>query len=527
MRTSSLVSCSTSFRFFSLVASFICLGVVAQADTIAHWDFDSLISGVPTAGGIVPHTAGTPVFEAAIPDLSGNGNHLSAYNNNGGDSTIRFSEFVAPDNGSNSEFSVESNTAANPTPSLYTQGDLDLGGSPIGQLTSFTIEASVYFKSFNFFDTFLGVDGVGSGGSGSFIDDGVVGGTNDPNAANLYFQRKGLEDNAFRFNFTANDGNTYLVDSVTIPEINQWYHVAVTNDGQNLKLYINRELEREMDMQALSGGSSPIGLFGINESGTSATDAAPYAWTLFRGMYLNGHGDRVNGFIDDVRISNVALEPNDFLNPGISPLTIYVNTSSGNITIQNDGDNPIAFDYYIIHSDAGSLDPTQGSGWNSLSDQNIDPAFRDADFDTSGAVDGVDLSQWEGDYGDNGDSDADGDGDSDGNDFLVWQKQLGETSGGPGDTWNEAAGASANNLAELFLNGQSTLDPGQTISLGKAFNVGGAQDLRFDIGIPGVPDLTQATVVYVNSSIASVPEPTTFGLCICTWLLAAGLRRSR
>lgn len=44
------------------------------------------------------------------------------------------------------------------------------------------------------------------------------------------------------------------------------------------------------------------------------------------------------------------------------------------------------------------------------------------DFDGDGDVDSDDLTQWEGDYGLNGNSDADGDGDSDGNDFLIWQQ---------------------------------------------------------------------------------------------------------
>ena len=38
-------------------------------------------------------------------------------------------------------------------------------------------------------------------------------------------------------------------------------------------------------------------------------------------------------------------------------------------------------------------------------------------------VDDVDLAQWEGDFGINGDSDANGDGVTDGADFLAWQRQ--------------------------------------------------------------------------------------------------------
>ena len=47
------------------------------------------------------------------------------------------------------------------------------------------------------------------------------------------------------------------------------------------------------------------------------------------------------------------------------------------------------------------------------------------DFDKNGIVDGADLTQWQDDFGQNGDSDADGDGDSDGADFLTWQRNLG------------------------------------------------------------------------------------------------------
>jgi len=53
------------------------------------------------------------------------------------------------------------------------------------------------------------------------------------------------------------------------------------------------------------------------------------------------------------------------------------------------------------------------------------PVLVSGDFNLDTLVDGVDLSQWEGDFGVNGLSDADGDGDSDGADFLIWQRQFG------------------------------------------------------------------------------------------------------
>ena len=48
-----------------------------------------------------------------------------------------------------------------------------------------------------------------------------------------------------------------------------------------------------------------------------------------------------------------------------------------------------------------------------------------ADFDNDGDVDGMDLAEWQGDYGLNADSDVEPDGDSDGLDFLEWQRQFG------------------------------------------------------------------------------------------------------
>jgi hypothetical protein len=54
------------------------------------------------------------------------------------------------------------------------------------------------------------------------------------------------------------------------------------------------------------------------------------------------------------------------------------------------------------------------------------------DFDDNGMVNGADLAQWRGDFGVNDDSDADGDGDSDGQDFLVWQRNLGMSAAVPG-----------------------------------------------------------------------------------------------
>lgn len=57
------------------------------------------------------------------------------------------------------------------------------------------------------------------------------------------------------------------------------------------------------------------------------------------------------------------------------------------------------------------------------------PSFT-ADFDDDGDVDVTDLAIWKGAFDLNQLGDADGDNDSDGNDFLLWQQQLGSTASG-------------------------------------------------------------------------------------------------
>jgi cytochrome c peroxidase len=49
------------------------------------------------------------------------------------------------------------------------------------------------------------------------------------------------------------------------------------------------------------------------------------------------------------------------------------------------------------------------------------------DFDGNGVVNGLDLTVWQGAFGQTGLGDADDDGDSDGRDYLIWQRNFGRT----------------------------------------------------------------------------------------------------
>lgn len=407
-----------------------CVAATAQGQTIAWWDFEEdLLAGVPMDGDVVSHPGDPAAFDAAIPDLSGNGNHLSAFDDEGG-TVMEFANFVSPVNQTGSNFSMSNGAGA---PVLSSDGDLEVGGVKVEELSEWTIEASVYMNELGAWRTFVGKDGIGEATQG------------DVNQASLYFQKTGDGNNLFRINYVDVDGFAHIVDSTTVAQPNQWYNLAATSDGSMLRIFVNGTEEGSFDLTGTA--STNTAMVALDEEGSENDEGlVPYAWSLFRGMYNNGHVDRVDGFIDDVRISNVALTPDEFLNAeAISPVTLYVDPDTGEVTIRNELASAVEFDYYRVDSPAGSLvtsDLSGGVGWDSLSDQ---------------------------------ERDAIGD--------------------GAGESWDEVdAAVSENRLVEEFLQGSTTLASGQSASLGAPWD-GSAEDLTFQFGLVG-GNLISGTVLY-------------------------------
>jgi hypothetical protein len=197
--------------------------------------------------------------------------------------------------------------------------------------------------------------------------------------------------------------------------------------------------------------------------------------------------------------------------PLLVDLTLVVNKTTGQASIRNDSDSVMSFDYYRIESPGNALDL---AGWNSLDDQNI--GSLPADFNGNGSVGGTDLPVWQAAYGTDATGDADGDGDSDGRDFLLWQRSFGQ-SPTVVQSWIEAGGSTTAAIGELLLNGATSLGPGQSISLGAAYNeaIFGANDgdLVFNVSLGDSAQLQEGAVEYVTGAIMAVPEPTSFVMC--------------
>jgi hypothetical protein len=136
------------------------------------------------------------------------------------------------------------------------------------------------------------------------------------------------------------------------------------------------------------------------------------------GTPRNGGAD---GYIDNVDFQ-IAAAPNELL-------FLQVNTTSGQVSLRNETDDPVAIDYYEITSASNALNAT---AWNSFQEQTV-PGF--------------------------------------------------PPGNGMGNGWEQFGGSDAGVIGESYLTGNSSVANAATISLGNAFNVGGTRDLVFKYGV--------------------------------------------
>jgi hypothetical protein len=190
-------------------------------------------------------------------------------------------------------------------PTLFTSP-----GSPMQTMTpaGFTIEAS--FKP-------------ETGGWRTLVGrDSRAATATDTNLAALYFQITPVNAVAIRFCDVA--GYWHEVDSApgivqgfnwgTDPNglTGRWYHMAAVSDGTNLSLYLASDFGYDLVAQTdltLSGSPNTALTAGLG----SGSDWTAGTWTVGRGLYAGTHTDRAYGFIDEVRISDAALAPEQFL----------------------------------------------------------------------------------------------------------------------------------------------------------------------------------------------------------------------
>jgi hypothetical protein len=129
-------------------------------------------------------------------------------------------------------------------------------------------------------------------------------------AANSY--QIGLRPDLF-FGLTNTQGQSQTIDTNIILPLNQWHHVAGTWDGSMLRLYLDGNQVGSAPFTGLIGyqASKPV-LIGADEDGGSGLPDIGF----------------LPGNIDEVRISNVALTPAQFLNAPASCTQFDVSLAS-------------------------------------------------------------------------------------------------------------------------------------------------------------------------------------------------------
>lgn len=90
-------------------------------------------------------------------------------------------------------------------------------------------------------------------------------------------------------------------------ERDRWYAFAAVCDGQSLKLFINRFDGKGYQHEGEAGVDGGL----IDSTGT---------WTIGRGMFDRGPNSWLQGFADEIRISDEALPPEKWLTAGVNEI---------------------------------------------------------------------------------------------------------------------------------------------------------------------------------------------------------------
>ena len=320
---------SSKVRLIIVFAALVMGSSSINAATVAYWRFET-----GPANTDVPHPGAAGVFNAIIPDDSGNGNSLSVWAQGGGSGYAYRADVPdsrVPQFNAANKFSVK-NTGS--YPALFTSA---AGSSPTGinaqtiTPAQFTIEVSYKPEISGTYRTIVCRDARNVA-------------TANPDLAALYLQIR--PDDSMCITFT--DVSGYVQTANTPPGwaygFNYgsnpegvgapWYHLVAVSDGSTLKLYVNNLLIASTDM-TLSGSPNRA----LAKGTTSGTDWNAGAWAVGRGLYAGGHTDRAFGLIDEVRISNSALAPGEFLFAP-KPLMKNLKITGGNLMFDVIGGQP-------------------------------------------------------------------------------------------------------------------------------------------------------------------------------------------
>jgi hypothetical protein len=255
---------------------------------VAYWRFED-----HPVGEVVPDTSGNRKAVRGTVDSSFNGNDLFTFS---AASRPRFSADVPADSilqsGASNRGCLDNTVPpldGAPTRDLYTHSRVS-HAAPIDiqtiKLSQWTIEASVKAKVLNMGpQTFVGRDG-GKGAVMAF--------------------RINAQD---RFEIFFSDVKKHSHTAVARMPVkaNQWYHLAAVCDGLTLRMYIDERDGKGYQLHATSKLDPTRGPTALGATNPNAQ------WSVGRGRLNRLTCEWFQGWIDEVRICDLALEPGEFL----------------------------------------------------------------------------------------------------------------------------------------------------------------------------------------------------------------------
>lgn len=234
------------------------------ASTLAYWNFDQ-------------GTDGTSTFTTPVPDQSGNGHTMYGWSlANGGKYQLDpvLGSLTCRYNGSQD---------------TYTNDSTINSWSPL----AWTIEVSASLDNSNSTKnrTIIGRDGKS----------GITG-----DLAAVFYLQCLKSSQKYRIDFQTVGGKRYTLDSDFSVAFSKWYSLAVVSDGSTLTMYA----DKHDGLGYVSAGSLALDPLNDNRLRPSSTNGV---WTFGRGCYNGANADKIYGNLDEIRFSDSALTPDQFL----------------------------------------------------------------------------------------------------------------------------------------------------------------------------------------------------------------------
>jgi hypothetical protein len=250
----------------------------SSAEVVGYWRFEEQTSGNVSAtntGGAVTNT---------VLDASGQGNHMQTWTATTAPTYVTSVPFP------NATVAGIPATGATNTASLDFKGspvDIYTGSKPINSktFTAWTVEASFCLDVTGRWQVIVGKDG-------------------NPINGQPPLSLKVRADNKVEIGIVDGSGVGRWCVGDTKIEANKWYQVAATATASELSLWVKPDGCRDYIAQ----GSVPIqGAF------FNTYSAFNQPWIIGRGMWNGVMKDATDGKIDEVRVSDTALTPDQFL----------------------------------------------------------------------------------------------------------------------------------------------------------------------------------------------------------------------